>query len=375
MSRLNFSQNVMNVFSEMGTDYEAMNNLMADVALGREIYDEETQTKISKAKANEKILEFSRKVLGINNPKDRTEIRRGFRDHGREWFDIIEDTVNLVITTGLQENEWFDAFVERKAIAYGDRADFYSETEALFAVAKAGETHHDHVLQRLQAGVTTPIPTARYVVKIGADINRYIVGDVDWSKMISTIAKSFIAKTQAMTFSALDTAVSQLPVSAPFIGTGALSAATKDNFDTIIANVSAANDGADVDIYGTKMALKKINALADVDWANVAQKDAMANSGILGTYEGANLIVVPQRFADLTMTTKVFNDKKLFFMPKVDNKFVKFIDEGDTAINEITDRGEQNGRWDDIMTYEVQRRFGVGVVIGRYFGQWTLPNS
>ena len=77
----------MNVFSEMGTDYEAMNNLMADVALGREIYDEETQTKISKAKANEKIHEFSLKVLGINNPKDRTEIRRGFRDHGREWFD------------------------------------------------------------------------------------------------------------------------------------------------------------------------------------------------------------------------------------------------------------------------------------------------
>ena len=52
---------------------------------------------------------------------------------------------------------------------------------------------------------------------------------------------------------------------------------------------------------------------------------------------------------------------------------MKFIDEGDTAINEITDRGEQNGRWDDIMTYEVQRRFGVAVVIGRYFGQWTLP--
>lgn len=373
MSKITFSAHVTNVFSEMGTDYQTMNNLMQDVALGREIYDDENQKQISKAEANAKILEFSHKILGINNPKDRTEIRRGFRDHGREWFDIIEDTVNLVITTGLQENEWFDSFVERKTIAYGDRADFYSETDALFAVAKAGESHHDHILQRLQAGVTQPVPTARYVVKIGADINRYITGDVDWSKMIQQIAKSFIAKTQEEALLALGSAVNKLPVTTGFIGTGALSAATKDNFDAIIANVSAANDGADVAIYGTKMALKKLNALADVDWASMTQKEAMTNTGILGTYEGANLVVVPQRFKDLTMTTKVFDDKKLYFMPMVDNKFVKFVDEGDTQINEITDRGEQNGRWDDIMTYEVQRRFGVAVVIGRYFGQWTLP--
>lgn len=373
MHKINFSAHVLNVFSEMGTDYELMNNLMQDVALGREIYDDENQRKISNVEANAKILEFSRKILGIDNPKDRTQLRRGFRDHGREWFDIIEDTVNLVITTGLQENEWFESFVERKAIAYGDRADFYSETDALFAVAKAGESHHDHVLQRLQPGVTQPVPTARYVVKIGADINRYITGDVDWSKMIQQIAKSFVAKTQEEALMALDSAVNKLPVTTGFIGTGALSAATKDNFDAIIANVSAANDGADVAIYGTRMALKKLNALADVDWASVSQKEAVSATGILGTYEGANLVVVPQRFKDRSMSAKVFDDKKLFLMPMVDNKFVKFIDEGDTAINEITDRGEQNGRWDDIMTYEVQRRFGVAVVIGRYFGQWTLP--
>ena len=44
----------------------------------------------------------------------------------------------------------------------------------------------------------------------------------------------------------------------------------------------------------------------------------------------------------------------------------------ETEINEITQKGEEHGRIDDVMKYEVQRSFGVGVQIGRYFGAWTL---
>lgn len=370
--KINFSANTQAVFSAMGTDYESMNHLMQDLALGREIFDEESQRMISKADANAKVLDFSRQVLAIGNVRDRQEVRRGLRDHGREWLDIIEDTVDLVITTGLQENEWFNTFVDSMTIGYGDRADFYSEEESILSVAKSGESHHDHILQRIAAGQTVPVPTFRHVVKIGADINRFILGDVDWAKMIQAVARAFVLDTQTEAYSALDSAVSKLPVTEGFVETGALSAATKAQFDGIISNVQAANDGAEVSIFGTQVALKKITALADVNWANTAQKDAMANSGIIGIYEGTPLVVLPQRFKDRNMKTMVFDDKKLFIMPMVENKFVKFIDEGVTEINEITDKGEQNGRWDDIMTYEVQRRYGVAVMIGRYFGQWTL---
>jgi len=281
---------------------------------------------------------------------------------------------NPVISTGIQENEWFNSFVERKTIGYGDRADFYTDVnDTLFSIAQVGESHHDHVLQRLRAGEVTTIPTKRYAAKLGADINRYITGDVLWSDWIQVLAKSFTSKIQEEAYAALDSAVNKLPVTTGFVDNGALSAATKDAFDTIISNVSAANDGADVAIYGTRTALKKLNALADVDWASLAQKEAVTNTGLLGTYEGSDLILVPQRFKDRNMNAKVFSDRNLFLMPKLDNKPVKVIDEGDTFINEITERGEQNGRWDDLMTYEVQRRFGVGVVIGRYFGKWTLP--
>ena len=168
----NFSEHTKAVFAAMETTYDEMNNLMQDVALGREIYDAESDRKISKAEANAKILDFSRKVLGIEDIKNATEVRRAIRDNGRQWFDIIEDTVNVAVTVGLQENDWFNELVDRKTIGYHDRQDFYVETEAILSVAKAGTSHHDHVLQRLGVGQPISIPTELHVVKVGADINK-----------------------------------------------------------------------------------------------------------------------------------------------------------------------------------------------------------
>ena len=57
-------------------------------------------------------------------------------------------------------------------------------------------------------------------------------------------------------------------------------------------------------------------------------------------------------------------------MPQVDNKFIKFVDVGET---EIVEAGQNKGdKMDDIMTYEVQRTMGIGVQCGRYFGVWTI---
>lgn len=370
--RVNLSTNTINVLSSMDMNIDEMRNLMQDVALGREILNCKGE-KVSKADANDLIHDFSLKVLCIGNVKDRKEVRQGLRDHGREWLDIIETTVETVVTYGISENEWFNDFVDHMTIGYGDRADFYSEEESILSIAKAGESHHDHVLQRIAAGQVVPVPVFRHVVKIGADINRYILGQVDWAKMIQAIAKAFVIDTQMEAYNALDNAVTKLPVTTGFIGTGALSLSTKEAFDAIIANVQAANEGATVAIFGTQTALKKVTPLANVNWANHGQKDNLANTGIIGVYEGTPLVQIPQRFKDKTMTTKMFKDTKLFIMPIVDNKLVKFIDCGDTEINVIDAKGEQNGRWDDLMTYEVQRIYGVAVQIGRYFGQWSLP--
>ena len=373
--KINLSANTEAVLSSMNTNIDAMQNLMTDLALGREIYDEATQKVVSPAAANAIIHKFSLATLGIEDIRDRQAVRRGKRDHGREWLDIVENTVEMTVTQGMEQNEWFNTYVERMTIGYGDRLDFYSENDNLLFIAKAGESHHDHILQRLSYGEKMSIPTERRVVKIGADINRFLLGDVDWSRWIQSISKSYVVDTQYLAYNALGIAVTKLPVTSGFIGTGALNSTNKPAFDAIIANVQAANEGADVSIFGTKAALKKINALADVDWASIAQKDSFATTGLIGMYEGTPLVEIPQRFKDRTMTDKLFDDRKLYIMPLLDNKMVKMVDEGTTEITEVTEKGEEHGRWDDLMTYEVQRRYGCGVVCGRYFGQWTLPQQ
>ena len=278
---------------------------------------------------------------------------------------------------------WFNDLVDQKNIAYGDRQDFYIEEEAILSVAKGGTSHHDHIIQRLPNGSTISVPTELYVVKVGADINKYIVGQVDWTTLVDAIAKAFMVQIQTEVYTEVSTAASALPVQTGFVGTGALSASTKAAFDEIIENVSTANDGAEVVIMGTSSGLGKISAIADVYYSGAlvagAQKDSVMNTGNIGIYNGRKLIEIPNRFesklplkgTNLPLPGKLFDPKKLMIVPVIGDagKFVKFVDEGDTNILEKTERGDYIS---DIMTYEVQRHFGVATVIGRYFGQWTL---
>lgn len=381
--KLTFSEHVNSVFAAMNTNYEAMNNLMQDVALGREIFDAESDRVISKKEANDKIYQFSLKLLGIENVHDKKQVRRGFRDHGREWFDIIEDTIDTRVAYGFTDNMWFNELVDQRNIAYGDRQDFYIENDAVLSVAKAGTSHHDHIIQRLPAGQTISVPTALYVVKVGADINKYIVGQVDWTALVDAIAKAFMIKIQTEVYTNVTSAAASLPVQTGFVGTGALSSSTKAAFDEIIENVSAANDGAEVIVMGTKSGLAKVSAIADVTYNGSliagAQKDNVMNTGNIGIYEGTRLVEIPNRFASrlpisgsgASLPSKLFDPAILMIIPVIGDagKFVKFVDEGDTLILEKTERGDYVS---DIMTYEVQRHFGVATVLGRYFGQWTL---
>ena len=50
-----FKENTIAVFAAMNTDYDSMNNLMQDLALGKEIYDAESERVIPKNEAEEKL--------------------------------------------------------------------------------------------------------------------------------------------------------------------------------------------------------------------------------------------------------------------------------------------------------------------------------
>lgn len=374
MKKINFSAHVMNVFNEMETNYDEIKNLMYDLAMGNEIYDAESDRVIPKQEAEAKLRSVCQKVFGVTADSSKRELKRAYREHGREFFDIIEEVIDVVITHGLKDNEFFNQFVDYRNIALGDAYEFRTEKEVILSIAKVGVSHHDYILQRLGKGETTTIPYQRYGAAVGADINLYMIGREDWSKLTQAIARAFVVQIQQEIYQQLLNAASTIPVAirSGFVGTGTLGAGTKDNFDAIIENVKTANESSVV-ILGTKTALRKLNALSDVNWRAASLKEDVSHSGRMGDYEGTLLMEIPQRFTSMTDLTPLIDNTKLWILPADEtDKFIKMVDVGEVEIDEITEKGEEHGRYDDIMKYEVQRSYGIATQLGRYFGQWTL---
>ena len=161
----------------------------------------------------------------------------------------------------------------------------------------------------------------------------------------------------------------KIPTNEQFNVTADLDAAHKDRFDELLSDVSMANDNGSIVIMGLKTDLKKLTKLADIDWFTDEQKREVASLGRLGSYESTTLVEIPQRFALNDVTKKLITPGRLYIMPNVDNKFVKFVDVGETEVIEVTEKGD---RKDDFMTYEVQREMGIATIIDRYFGVWNI---
>lgn len=367
MRKMNFSAHVLNVFDEMKTSYDEVKNLMFD------LYKNELEDGITKREAEDKLREVSLKIFGLTKDSSRRERERAYRDYGRQFFDVIEEVTDWTVTTGLKENEWFNALVNYANLKEGDKNLFVNEhEEVILSVARMGKRHHDTMLQRLPENTTYSVETDLYGAAVGADIDRYLIGQEDWTKLVDAITKAFTVMIQELIFAEILEAPKKLPVQSGFVETGALSTATRKKFNKILQNVSVANDNADVVIMGTMVALQELEGLIDINWLANSQKEDKAKMGRLGNYGRYTLIEIPQRFARNDVTKDMYKDDVLWVFASGDNKMVDMVDVGETLIEEITDRGTANSNIADLMKYEVQREFGVATRLGRYFGQWTI---
>lgn len=369
MNKMNFSAHVLNVFDELKTSYEEVKNLMFD------LYKDELDDGISKREAEDKLREVSLRIFGLTKDSSRRERERAYRDHARQYFDVIEEVTDWTVSTGLKENEWFNALVNYRNLKEGDTNLFVNEhEEVILSIARMGKRHHDTMLQRLPENTTYSVETDVYGAAVGADIDRYLIGQEDWTKLVDAITKAFVVKIQELIFAEILEAPKKLPAQSEFVQTGALNTTNRKKFNKILQNVSVANDNADVVIMGTMVALQELENLIDVKWVADSQKEDIAKMGRLGNYGRYTLVEIPQRFARNDVTKSMYKDDTLFVFATGDNKLVDMVDVGETLIEEITDRGTANSNIADIMKYEVQRELGVSTRIGRYFGSWTITD-
>ena len=367
------SEHVRKVFTDLCKDgvtpeenYEGFRQLTYDLNHDVEMFDEDGN-RITKKEAEDSVRNFVYAIMELNENSTKRQRNRAMKKHGTELFEVMEEEIDIKVETGFKESEFFNNYVESRNLARGDRQEFWTNDKVILSVRKIAGDHHDFTLERLGSGQSYTVTTSVYGIAVGGDIDMYLAGRLDWSKLTDQCAAAFVRKVQDDIFAEMMNAGKKLP--AQFQGSGALSSAIKEDLDELLEDVSLANDGAPVVIMGTRTALQQFNKLIDVDWVTNDQKDSVARTGRLGYYGPYTLFELPQRFALNDTTKKLLDPKTLFFMPQVEDKFIKFVDVGETEINEVTEKG---ARMDDTMKYEVQRAMGVGTQIGRYFGVWTL---
>lgn len=361
---MTFSANVQNAFDNDENAYMNFSQLLSDASRG--VF----QSGVTQADADEMIREKFRLIMGIDNTASKKELRRAIQNHKNEIFQVIEDSVEDMLTSGWADNEFFHDFVDVRNIALGDANEFESEDKSVLTVGKLSGDHWDIDRQRLGVGEGFRIPTYWVGLGVYEEFERVMAGRADWSRLVNAIYAAMDEYVNALVYKAVISAGTQvLPGSNQFYKTAALDAAAHDTFVTMIEDVQTANRGAEVVILGTKTALSKLKNLADVNWIAKEDRTDHRNLGHVGIFEGTRVVEIPQVFAKNDTSTRIINDNVLLIMPVADNKFIKLVYEGDSMIREITDNTVNKD-----MTYEFKymTKIGVSTIIGRYFGTWNI---
>ena len=145
----------------------------------------------------------------------------------------------------------------------------------------------------------------------------------------------------------------------------AVSEATKDAIIEKIEMVKSVT-GKEVTLVGTKIAMQKLQNTVNYNMWSDAMKDERNKNGVLGNWEGYEILAIPRVNATGTRT-EITDNTKILIVP-VDPEFKPIIrvNEGDVM---YTESGMDGSKKDMTMDVEVSYKEGIGVVVNQLFGE------
>lgn len=285
---------------------------------------------------------------------------QAYRRNNIVLFEIIEEIVNTTVAENVFDSPFVENFVEVKNRALGDDTAFYAEG-GLLSVAVFAGNHWDTNRQAIDLGEEIKLPKEWIYIHVYDELERFLLGITPLTKMVDKVYKSINKYIQDRLYAQFQNVANAVP--ADFVATGNTEEAVGDLCD----KVAAAGGYANLTIAGTKGALRKLaGAIPDKMFAN-SQKEAKANTGSIGEWEGNKLMIIPQTLKSGTFQ-KALDDTKLFIMGG-DVKPIKLEIIGDTRTKMDTE-GKENA--DQTVDMQVQTKLGMGLVLPEYFGVFTL---
>lgn len=317
-----------------------------------------TQTKYS---VSESMDTLRKAAIAANNGSTKISYKDVRDGKCAGLFTLMEEILTRTVVEGLQGDEYFNALVDFRNVALGDKNLFVTEDSDLFTVADTADGTYGVRRQRLGGYSETSIPTTFKTVRIYEEMNRVLSGQVDFNKFIQKVSESFRRKLLDDIYALWSTATAE-----DFGGTTYFPAAGAYDEDTlldVVAHTEAAAGGKSATILGTAKALRN---LAPVIQGTDSKSD-LYNMGYYGKFYGTNVVKTPNRHK-VNSTEFIFPDNVLTVIAG-DDKPIKCVYEGQSTII----LGQPTDHKDFTQDYFYGEKYGMGIVlaggnagIGRY---------
>lgn len=290
---------------------------------------------------------------------------RTYRKYKNEIFEVIETVLDQTLPEGWSENEFFNRFVETIRVDLGDMNEFYAEDNGNFIVSKFSGNHWDTIRERMDMGKSFSIETSWWEVHFYNEFERFMKNIDSWTKLMDKARKSFLQAFQNAVYAAFADMADMAPEG--FVGHGALSTDTeRDNLLELIEKVETAN-GVKPVLVGTGAALRKLQKNIDENWIPNSAKEERQRNGVISSWEGYDLMPIPQVFKQGTFDFVLSTTKILIVATNA--KPIKFVFEGDSRLKEITDNREN---MDMTLEGQIQVKAGLAAVTSDFIGHWDL---
>lgn len=333
-------------------------NLALDLNAGFETFSEGERT-VERAEA---INDLRQALIAANGGSTAFNYRT-FRRNKTELFEIIEKLVDVITEDAFTKNNFFDNCVEWINIKKGDKNEFIVPEESDFIVCNTADGINTPRRQRLSSG-RTGITTSVHVIRMYDEFSRFMAGRIDWNALCDKVAAAFLKDVWATIYAALEAVTEN---TRGMLGTNGVQYCCGGTYDEdelleLCAHIEAATGAAPV-IVGTAAALKNCKVQDMPEQA----KQEMYNGGYYGKFYGYDMVKVPQ-FHKPGTDAFAFNDKILHIIAG-GQKFIKFVDEGETYI--IEKGNEVNA--DRTIEYLMERQYGVGLIIVNHcYGKYLI---
>ena len=330
--------------------------LAVDLAKGKVEHFSAQESNDTLRKAFADLMEFSLEGNG-------TIDRKTFRKHKVEIFEILEEVINESLQEGLKNQ--FDGFAEYRNLAWGDENLFKTPANQIFRVSLVSDGNGNIRRQRLRDGQEFSVSLDTYAIKIGEDFHRFLAGRVQWAELMAGIAESFRRDlTQRIATSVMN---SYGEYGATYHNTFSSTGSDAFNEQDLIETAMhiEARTGSKVAVYGTKLALRKLNP----QYTTEAINNDRHTRGYYANIAGIPLREIEQSHAygsDKRGDKDVFavSNDFILLLPENADKMVKVINEGDAIIQD-----QQAGISSDMMQeYFIANRFGIAIICTKVFG-------